>query len=53
MAPAWHIRGITEIIMKKPEEKYHPKEIAAIALVWLFAIMFAYVVYLKIRMLHL
>jgi len=37
--------------MKKQEVKYTPKEIAAIALVWLFAVAMVYIVYLKLRML--
>jgi hypothetical protein len=37
--------------MKKQEVKYSRKEIVTIALVWLFAILMGYIVYLKLRML--
>jgi hypothetical protein len=38
--------------MEKQKLKWTPKEIAAVALVWLFAISMVYIVYVKIKMLH-
>jgi hypothetical protein len=37
---------------KQEINRYSPKEIIAIVLVWLFALALVYIVYLKIKMLH-